>query len=384
MSYLLGFLLSLTLTAPQLVVAVETGVGDFGGVVTDHFATWDRDHDGVLSTNELNILVADLQVTNRAAAAVAALKRASRSRTLKLPPLSLTNILSLATNKPSADKPDFTRMFREGLSRLPKSSSRQLFASALPKLETIHQGKLGNCFCLAPLGAMVHRDPKRVAAMFVEQADGSYLVKLGKEAIRVTPPTDAEIAMTSSNEGDGIWINLYEKAVAKVRNDARPPEQRAGSEIDALARGGSAGTVLALITGNEIERFSFKFAKDPTVTDAERLSKLSDLRQKLATAAERKRLMTCGTLKTTTPGVNPNHAYAVLDYDAKADLVRLWNPHGGSFKPKGESGLQNGYAATDGIFQVPLPHFVQQFSGMAFQVTEVATSTKEQEKKPGV
>jgi hypothetical protein len=292
--------------------------------------------------------------------------------------LSLTNILSLVTNKPSADKPDFTRMFREGLSRLPKSSSRPLFASGVPRLETVHQGKLGNCFCLAPLGAMVHRDPKRVVAMFAAQADGSYLVMLGKETIRVTPPTDAEIAMTSSNEEDGIWVNLYEKAVARVRNDARPPEQRAGSEIDALARGGSAGTMLGVITGNEIERFSFKFAKDPAVTDVERQSKLSALRQKLATAMERKLVMTCGTLKTTTPGVNPNHAYAVLDYDAEADLVRLWNPHGGSFTPKGESGLQNGYATKEGVFQIPLPHFVQQFSGMAFQVLEAPGSNSNQ------
>lgn len=80
--------------------------------------------------------------------------------------------------------------------------------------------------------------------------------------------------------------------------------------------------------------------------------------------------MTCGTLKTTTPGLTPNHAYAVLSYDRDADSVRLWNPHGGSFTPKGEQGPEHGYERVDGVFSVPLPEVVRLFSGLAFETDQ--------------
>ena len=361
---------SLALAFTGCAIAETNAPPAFLTVVTAHFAAWDRNHDGILATNELDALVADPRVAKQEAAAVAALKRASRSRTIKLPPLTLESIPALATNKPAAGSPDLARMYREGMTRLGNATHRELFASGLPKLETIHQGKLGNCFCLAPLGAMVHRNPKQVADLFTARGDGTYRVQLGKQAVLVTPPTDAELAMTASNEQDGIWVNLYEKAVGQARNEARPPAERAGSALDALARGGSAGTMLALITGHEITRFSFKFAKDPAVAGKEREAKLKELSEQLAAAAAARRLMTCGTLKTTTPGLTPNHAYAVLDYSAKTDAVTLWNPHGGKFSPKGDPGLKNGYPEKDGVFELPVRDIVQQFSGMAFEVTE--------------
>src|SRR6185295_3968187 len=118
----------------------------------------------------------------------------------------------------------------------------------------------------------------------------------------------------------------------------KPEAQTPVSPIDALGRGGSAGTMLSFITGHEITRFSFKFAKDTAATPAQRDAKLSELRNQLNAAVRENRLMTCGTTKTTTPGVTPNHAYAVLGFDAKTDAVTLWNPHGSSFTPKGPMG----------------------------------------------
>ncbi len=352
--------------------AVASSPDVFLEVVSAEFLQWDANHDGVLSTNELDAAVASVDTKGKPAAAIAALKRASRSTRYKLPALTLENIRQVASAAAAADKPDFSRMFTEGFTRITNATSRELFVSGMPKLETIHQGKLGNCFCLAPLGAMVHRDPRQVAGLFSPQEDGRYRVTLGKQTVRIAPPTDAEIAMTASNERDGIWVNLYEKAVGAALNETRPADQRAGSPMDVLARGGSAGTMLAFITGHEIERFSFRFSKDAGTKPADREAKLIDLRRQLAVAVRENRLMTCGTLKTTTPGLTPGHAYAVLGYDAKTDLVKLWNPHGGSFTPKGPTGLAKGYPMKDGVFQMPVADWVQQFSGMAFEVTAVA------------
>jgi hypothetical protein len=84
-----------------------------------------------------------------------------------------------------------------------------------------------------------------------------------------------------------------------------------------------------------------------------------------------RRLMTCGTLKPTTPGIRGNHAYAVLNYNGATGVVQVWDPHGDNFKPKGEPGPAHGYPRVGGIYWVPVGEFVWQFSGMAFEVLPV-------------
>jgi hypothetical protein len=340
---------------------------EFLAQVKQHFAAWDADSDGTLTVAEIDRASADPQFKGDAAAALAALKRGSRFSKLKSPELNNDQIQQFATEK-GEDKPDLTGMYSQGVSRLAKVTKRDLFARGTPQLSTIHQGRLGNCFCLAPLGAVVHTRPEAVVAMFQTQDDGRIRVTLGKNTTTVAPPTDTEIARTASNEDAGLWVNVYEKALGQLRNEAKPEGERASSPIDVLAKGGSAGTILSYITGHEITRFSFKFAKEKDLSDADRAAKLKDLREQLQTAVREKRLMTCGTLKTTVPGITGNHAYAVLGYDAKTDAVKVWNPFGNDFTPKGEPGKENGYARKEGISEIPVPVFVDQFSGMAFEV----------------
>ena len=333
--------------------------------VEKHFAEWDANHDGTLTLTELDAAVGNPQIQGPEGAALAALKRASRTPNYTLPPLTLASIHEL-NEKHKADQPDLSAMYRFGLKKLAKNN-RALFVSGVPRLETIRQGKMGNCFTLAPLGALTAGRPEVVKAMFHSLEDGSYEVKMGAKAVHVAPPTDAEVAMISSTGGDGLWVNIYEKAAGQARNELRPEAQRTASALDAIAKGGSAGTMLSFITGHPITRFSCKFAKDEKLTAADRESKLIELRDLLSLAQQEGRLMTCGTVLTTTPGMTPHHAYAVLGYDAASDQIKLWNPHGDAFKPKGGTGLVNGYPRTAGVFQMPLGEFVQQFAGLAFE-----------------
>jgi hypothetical protein len=359
MKRIVALLLALTSTGPLVAQTPD----DFLTVVKRDFAHWDTNHDGTLSIKELDALVVDPKTTASDAAAAAALKRGSRILKDALPPLTIESIASMT----AAKHPDLNKMFGEGVQRIAKVTDRRLFAAGLPSIETIRQGKLGNCFCLAPLGALVNRDPAEAAKIFAAQTDGTYQIRLGKKTVSVAPPTDAEIAIGAGNESGGIWVNLYEKAVGVARNEDQPEEKRVDVPFDA-ERGGSAGTMLAYITGHDITRFSFKFAKEAKTSKDDFAAKLVDLRQQLAEATKQNRLMTCGTLKPTTPGLTPNHAYAVLGYDAASDSVRLWNPHGQNFQPKGEPGPETGYVTTNGIFQIKLEQFVRQFSGMAFEV----------------
>lgn len=341
----------------------------FVAVLEKNFAAWDADHDGVIASTEINALVADANVRGEDAAAAAALKRASRFRKVVLPTFTLAHLKELAATQPPAkDMPDLPAMFGGSLKRI-ESAGRELFAPEGPRIETIRQGKMGNCFSLAPLAALAHRRPDYIRdEMIRAQKDGTFVVKLGKEEWRVAAPTDAEIALCSSNEEGGLWVNVYEKAAGEARNAQKPADQREATGLDALSRGGSAGTQLAYITGREMFRVSCKFAKKADLPQADFDKHMAELRDALTAATKEKRLMTCGTLKTTIPGLTPNHAYAILSYDAASDVIRVWNPHGDTREVKGEPGPKNGYPMKDGIFELPLAVFVKEFSGTAYEI----------------
>jgi hypothetical protein len=68
------------------------------------------------------------------------------------------------------------------------------------------------------------------------------------------------------------------------------------------------------------------------------------------------------------PGITGNHAYALLGYDYETDRVKVWNPFGDDFTPKGEPGSEHGYPREQGISEIPLADFVAQFAGIAIEV----------------
>lgn len=356
----------LLLAAP--VLAADPPKPAFKDRVKESFAAWDADKNGTLTREEIDRAVSDPTVKGPDAAAVVALKRAVRNTKFKLPPLTQEALADLAAN-PGKDRPDLNGMYNSALDRI-RAANRDLFPKGVPSLDTLHQGKLGDCFCLAPLGGMVSRDPNDVVKMIRKQPDGSYLVKLGARDVAVPVLTDAELALTATTGSDGVWVNVYEKAVGLTRVEkAKTDGSAEPSLIDLLAKGGSAGTTIELVTGHAIERFSCQFAKSENTTEKERAAKLDELRQQLTSAFAEKRLVTCGTASgVTTPNVNGNHAYAVVGYDPKADEILLWNPHGQSFTPKGNPGLGGGYPTKAGRFRVPLPEFVRIFAGVAFEI----------------
>lgn len=360
--------LAIGLSARDAEKGTAADAARFLKIVEERFAGWDDNGNGVIDSDELNRRIENPAIQDEEAAAIAVLKRTSRIQKVTLPPLSLEGVKRLAEQAPKNDLPNLGAMFAGSLVRI-RETKRVLFASELPRLETVRQGRMGNCFCLAPLGALAYHRPEFVAEQMIQKLpDGRYEVKLGNERIRVSPPTDAELALTAGNESDGYWVNVYEKAAAVARNAQREPEKREANPLDLLNRGGSAGTQLAFITGHDMFRFSCKFAKDPKVTKADYDAKLDEIRSALRLAVEEKRLMTCGTLKTKIPGITPNHAYAVLGYDAETDHLQIWNPHGDDRVLSDAPGVKEGYSMKDGVFEMPLLVFVKEFAGLAFEV----------------
>jgi hypothetical protein len=349
-----------------LSVAASAAEFSFAEVFKASFAAWDSNQDGTLNKLEIDSALADPQIKGDAAAALAVVKRLNRSKTWSAIPLTLEGVSAVPTTKGG---PKLTSMFNEGRQRI-ANAKRELFVEAAPSLLKLQQGDMGNCFSLAPLGCMLSRNPAQVKAMFKENDDGSYDVKIGKQNVRVVAPTDAEIALSSSNESTGLWSNVYEKAAGMARNELRDEKDRVTTPLDAIARGGSAGTMLAFITGNEMERFTLKWAKDKKTTPAETESKLTELRAKLIAAFAERRCVTTGTLSPTMPGMRGGHAYGVVGYNAATDQIKTWDPHGDTFTPKGTSGSETGYPRQDGLCEMPLVVFVKQFAGLAFELLE--------------
>lgn len=340
-----------------------------------HFAKWDLDGNGELSPGEIERAVANPDVKGDAAAAAAALRRGSRNKKLNEKKLTVDEFTrAVPRPKDAKDLPDFDSLFAAAQKRI-QSAKRELFVSGLPQLNTLHQGKLGDCFCLAPLGALVHRDPDAVKKMFTVEEDGSITVTFGENRpIKVRPLTDGELALTSSTENDGLWSCIYEKAIGdhllrKSKSEERP------TSLSLVAKGGSAGTMVEFVTGHKIRRISCKPFTDSKVTESKRAELLDELRESLTANHKANRLI-CGGIDGVirkVPGILSNHAYAILDYDAKRDEVVLWNPHGNTFKPKGDPGLENGYPTEKGQFRVPLKELVLFFGGFSFETEELST-----------
>lgn len=347
----------------------------FVSQVAAHFAAWDRNNDGVLSRQEIDVLVSDPKVAGTQAAAVVALKRAVRNTRYQLPPLTRAALTEMGNEtRHDQTKPDFNAMYALALNRIEKAN-KELFPSGPPTLTAIQQGKLGNCFCLAPLGALVCRDSQDVVKMIQRDPNGPFSVRLGHQVIQVPTPTDAELALMSSASA-GLWVNVYEKAVGRLRQQSREGTDASVSFIDLLGKGGSAGTMVEVVTGHQIVRFACKQVRDAK-TPEEREAKLAEARALLSSAFAEKRLVTCGTgAGVKVPNLNGNHAYAVIGYDPKADQIALWNPHGQSFTPKAPASLQNGYPTREGRFAMPLPEFMHAFAGLAFETKQSTLSSR--------
>ncbi len=389
-------------------------------VVSARFDAWDLDGDDVLEAAEIDRLVVDPTHAGEAAAALAAMKLAMRSGRIEPAPLhrSLFEPAAGPGAAPSADaaaspvpeartsrddrSADEDRdaatssrrklddagtvaALRSRFSRAHKrisAAKREVFLDETPDIDRLRQGSLGDCFLVAAVGAMAHRDPQSVRDM-IRPYRGGHLVTLGdSHAVIVPPLTDAQIGLTSSTGDEGVWIALIEQAYGSIRNEKRPADQRTLEPSDAIARGGSINATIAALTGRVARTTTMRARVDKAREQGEPIDAIvDDIRRRLAEAFRERRLVGAGTDSTDKgltlpPGINGKHAYAVLAFDETADTVEVWNPHGNSFTPKGSPGPERGYPTKAGRFKVPLADFVSIFRAVTIETDAPALPRK--------
>jgi hypothetical protein len=380
-----GFALLVALVVVGLglsAVGAENGP-TFRQVVEQNFAKWDQNHDGTLSATEIDSLVKDPKVTGAEAAAVAAIHRYLRGA--KAPSTVTTTDLYNQSAEASGrrDQDDYRprfasdyASFRRHLLQAPHSifdDSEDL------TIEGIRQGRLGDCFFVSTLGALIEREPQAIHEMLQVHKDGSIDVTFpGADTVRVKPMTDAEIALTSTAGKQGVWINVLERALAEVMfKSAKSRRMTNDIELDVISRSGSTRRAINVLTGHGAKLILIRNKK--TILEPPPADELPALRRRfhplLVRGLEDGRLMCAFTPKTgkLPPGMATHHEYAILDYDAATETVYLWNPWGHRFQPKkAPEGIENGYHVQGGKFQMPLDEFLMVFGGLHIETWNAA------------
>ncbi len=369
----------------------QTSESPFLIEVQRSFANWDRDKNGELSREELEQAIVNPKIVGDEAAAIATLFSAVRStKTPDLPKLTLDNIVALVPRPKDGRKlPDFQAMYKGNLSRV-KGNPRGFFTEKEVNLDDIHQGALGDCWCMAIVGWVAYHKPATVKEMFYIEANDHVLVKFPSgQSEKIATLSDGEIAVMSRTGNEGTWSDYIEKAVGARRMVIETEKANATAKADmkpnaktktpdkyaltSVAHGGSMVLPIELFTGNKAVRFSTKLASPEKSEEL-----LTELRTRLATAEKSHQIMGASVHRPAdalVPGLTNDHAYACLKYDADADEVTLWNPHGNTFKPAGPSGIENGYPTKKGIFKVPVAQAVKIFAAFVFE-TDVRIATK--------
>lgn len=355
----------------------------FAEVAERHFDRWDADGDGTLSPVELDRLVVSAEPKGEEAAALAAMKLAVRSSKVKPPVLTRDFVVNrsmepageiLDSEREGGDSRANTRppssLHRryESAARKVRAGTRELFTDDTPDVGRARQGSLGDCFLIAAIGAVAHRDPQDIKQMIKVSGKGDsilYTVEFPNgKLVKIEPLTDAQLALTSTSGGDGAWLQVLEKAYGTLMTERRPASRRTLEPTDVLAGGGSLSTALAALTGRSIDRISLRSRAEK----GDAAAAASRVRAAMREAVKDRRLMGANTGgDSLPPGINIRHAYAVLGFDAEADTVKLWNPHGNSFRPRGEAGMDRGYPTRGGVFEMPVEHFVRVFSSIVIE-----------------
>jgi hypothetical protein len=351
------------LAATKKEAARQEQEADLRQLIDQHFAEWDANRDGVVDLSEVNKKIENRHVRGAEAALLVAIYRQLSGKGNQ-PHATRAELFALAGER------GFQRAFETATKKL-QTVDRHLFLPADPDLTSFHQGRLSDCFLLSTIAAAVHRNPQTIRDMIHPAKNDGFDVAFGDgRKVHVAAITDAELLLGARTDGThGIWLTVLEKAYGiirereQIKKNGRPADPKAVVPHELLSTGGNTGPVISLLTGHEAGWASLK---DKPMAEQQ-------LHQLLADVTRKRRLACCGTAKAVKlpPGVNEGHAYAVFGYDGARRHVKVFNPHGNEFTPKGPPGLANGFATTHGVFTLSLDEFRKVFKGLHYETAKL-------------
>jgi hypothetical protein len=379
-----------------------------------NWTAWDRDHNDQLSLEEIDAAVLDRSVSGDDAAAAGTLKlivrRAemkdialtrdyfqtySRQRLAKgalltdeaaeLETVDILNQERTTAKRGSTSPPDWDLYFSASRHRIARGAGGW---TGRFELDHLRQGPLSDCFFLSSLGSLLMQRPKQLTSLLTPLADGTFQANFpGQAPFIVRPPTDAELAISSVSAGDGYWLPVMEEAFGQYRMMKKGIEDDVEA-TDSISHGGRTGPTIDALTGHSHKSITLAPSAERRKAAAGKV--LPQLRAELLAAIRDRRVMTVsvispavdaggritegtdhGTAPHIPPGITRHHAYAILSYDRSSDVIRLWNPHGQNFTPKGIAGLEFGYPTEHGRFTLPLTEAYSFCANFTFEIPKL-------------
>jgi hypothetical protein len=313
-------------------IALPPPHDEFTKLAFGKFSELDSDDDGFISKDDVNRALQDPTFTGADAAMIATLK------------VTLGDLQSLSDDEFGWENDGVTRADLTAYDRLRernsdhktvktvaarfKKSKTKIAARSnnlfdgVPDVNSIKQGTIGNCWFLAALVAVGHRNVSDIKKM-VKQGDlaDEFVVTLPGVAKKITTlkPTDAELAIFALS--NGLWLPVIEKSYgAAVNKDALFFVN--SSDIDALDGGDFLPKGIRVMTGSSVD------------TDILSLTRKDTTRSKIKSAFANKKIVTANVrpevlgASRRDNGLPMGHAYTVLGYDEEKDAVELRNPWG--------------------------------------------------------
>ncbi len=228
--------------------------------------------------------------------------------------------------------------------------------------DNVTQGKIGDCYFMAPLAGLVAKHPEKIMKMITPSDDGKfYTVKFpgAKKAITIPKPTNDEVEKYA-RKGDAfcIWVPVIEKAFAYYDNQHSAISKKNPYDMIDNDKGvfsNSTNYAIELLTGSSTDSDIFTFTSKNTT------------REKLAKALGKGNIVAASTVNSGNKPKNlmADHSYTILSFDAKADTVRIRNPHGGG---SDGTGFKNGDdGKNDGTFTLTIDELNKYFSSITYQ-----------------
>jgi Calpain family cysteine protease len=325
--------------------AADSG-SDFSQVVHANFKKWDSDNDGSLSGREIDHAILDPSNTGSAAAALSTLRGAHDKAKKSGGDTRFTEGYVAGMNLEGGTARNNASAFKKAEDKL-SGERMELFAPGAPHLQSVHQGKTGDCYLISAIGSMVSNRPEELRSLIKANKGGRYTVYFyNANPVSIDRPTDGEFATFGNAIDDGMWLNVLEKAFATLKLKPDEQEDDMYSEIS----GGRAATAIRLLTGHKTKRFNLK--DEIRREKAEHLAKRALLDRRLVVTGIR------------TPGKNGKssaHCLAVISINEKRDQVTIWNPYGRTENYKG-------YQMEHGFFTIPIEEWLSKFSSVSVEV----------------
>lgn len=213
----------------------------------------------------------------------------------------------------------------------------------------VRQGRAGDCVFLASLASVAACNPTIIASSIVDNGDGTYTVSFpgAREApVTVEEPNLVELALYARFTRLGIWPCVMEKAYGTLLYELdhdRSPIPQENTEGAQKVIG-----ILDLLTGESGQWYLVSRVEEER------------FRAVIESAHAERRSMVAGSngfLDTTTLDgeIISGHAFSIIDWDAKRDLLVLRDPWGEDHK-------EDRYK--DGVFSIDLKRFRRNFVGL--------------------